>query len=195
MINVSLLESSQNDLLSILSCVSLPNSLNVLWTQHSTLATTKKMSQYITDEYMLYLIQQSMPSSVDIPGASYILFRHARQRDYFALKPDQVIYSEPHRYNLRLQGIEHTMASRFTFELHIHHKESGSTEYIPYGISFSKQVIVRGAPHDSIDVRVSFAVESRMYNDSKFFIRVMNEKNEVVCQTSEFFLERKKKKS
>lgn len=163
----------------------------------------------INDEELYQLIAQCNPTSTNVVPLSTtavqiatqaqqqqrdmsISMRNARQRDYFVVQPRQEIYAEPHKYNIRLHGTDKIPTSSFTFELHV--RTSSESEYVPYGIHVLKQIIVRGAPFDTIDVRAAFTVLSRAYNDATFFVQAKNEKSHVVCQTCDFLLVRKRRK-
>lgn len=120
-----------------------------------------------------------------------IMFRHARRRNYFHVQHGQQVLSEPHKYNVRLCGIDTSKNASYSFELLVR-RDDNSIEYLPLGMTVEKQIIVRGAPQDTVDVRVAFAVQSKMYNDAKFFVWAKNQQSVVLCQTNEFVLVRKR---
>lgn len=63
------------------------------------------------------------------------------------------------------------------------------------GMQLHKVIFVRGAPADSLDVRITFAVYSRMYNDAMFFVRVKRAADDVLlCESADFVLEKKERK-
>lgn len=122
-----------------------------------------------------------------------ISFRQARRRVYFALTPGQVLYCEPYKYNIRLNGLASPYhASLFTFELHVR-KSALLSEIVPYALVVEKHIQVRGAPWDSMDYRFYFAVQSRLYSRAPFFI-IVKEAGKVVCATCDFCISGRGKK-
>lgn len=122
-----------------------------------------------------------------------LLFRRARSREYFVAKQGQTLLADPYKYNIRLQGSVSASAN-YTFELRVV-KSPTSSEFVPLGIQIDKQIIVRGAPPNSIDYRVYFSVLSRAYNDASFFVVAKNQSNQVVCTTNQFVLASREKKN
>lgn len=131
-----------------------------------------------------------------VAGKPCILFRHPRQRNYFAVQQAQVLHVEPIKYTLRVTGLlecDTMQQDALLFELLV--KKQDQYEFVPHGIQVKKQITVRNAPKDTLDVMVVFCVDSRMYGGNPFVVRVrLTETSAILCQSLYFYLERKEKK-
>lgn len=121
-----------------------------------------------------------------------ISFRQARQRSYFAVQHGQTLYCEPYKYNVRLSGVEnfvHSPDALYSFELHMRSKMNpNTTEYMPLALQMEKQMKIRGSPHDCMDYRIYFAIDSRAYAGSLFFVMVRDSNGISQCTTSDFVI-------
>lgn len=124
------------------------------------------------------IMPQSAPISMQI--------RRARNRDYFVIQQGQALMSEPYKYNIRMFGAH--LCKILHFELFMLQTSNGKYEHMERGIEVEKQVVIRGAPKDTVDFRIQFQVKSSMYFDKPFTIVVKNEYQQVLCTSNLFFL-------
>lgn len=122
----------------------------------------------------------------DLPTPMTLSFRQARMKKYFSVRPRQVLFCFPYKYNIRLHGVNpKSPDALYSLELHNRSKKHES-EYLPNALQQERQVRVRGAPKNSLDYRIFFEIDSRQYAGTWFYIVVKDSNSTVLCTTCDF---------